>query len=1852
MKKFLALMALLLCFMLLFVACDEETPSGDSTEAPSEQPSEVCDHEYDNACDAECNLCGEKREPAAHVEVVLEAVEATCTEAGLTAGKKCSVCDAVITAQEEVPAKGHTEVEIPAVAPTCTETGLTAGKKCSVCDTVIEAQKEVPAKDHQNKVKIDAVAPTCTETGLTEGEKCSVCGAITKAQEVVPAKGHTAETIPGKAATCTTTGLTDGSRCKECGITLKEQKEIPVAAHKEEAVAGKPATCTEAGLSNGVKCADCGKIIKAQAVIPALGHTENILVGKKPTCTDKGLTEGSMCSVCEVILVAQIELPATGHTAQVVAGKPATCTEAGLTAGQKCSVCYAVLEEQKEIPAKGHDLITVPGVKPTCTETGKTEGQNCGVCGIVVKAQDAIPAIGHKIEIVPGKAATCTEPGLTDGKKCSVCGVVTVEQEVINASHQAVEIPAVSATCTTVGYEAGSKCKVCGEILVAPVEIPMLEHTTEAFESQVPTCTEAGFTAGEFCTVCEQIVSGGEEIPALGHTYITVPAVDPTCTETGSTEAIYCEVCGDVQKEAAELPAKGHKEVIIPAIEASCTVEGYTAGVKCSVCEYILVAPEYIGFAHKYVSGHGAVAPTCTTVGNTGDTVCTECGDKYADGEEIPALGHTAIDVPAKDATCTETGLTAGKMCSVCFVVIEGMTEVPAVDHVWANDCDEDCENDCGSTRAITHVNENADDKCDICGAPVDCGHGTTEVIPGKDATCTATGLTAGTKCAICGKILEAQTATPTVAHTEVELAGKDATCTETGLTAGKKCSVCGKITVAQVIIIAKGHNAVEDPAVAPTCTEVGYKTGIKCSVCDVKIVVGEEIPATGHTISAYGSDKAPTCIMPGAIKGEFCTVCNTVVKEMEQIPALGHDWADATCTEPKSCTRCDKTQGDALGHTWVDATCTAPKTCSVCGKTEGETIAHTWVDATCTAPKTCSVCGKTEGDALGHTWVDATCTAPKTCSVCGKTEGEALGHTVVVDAAVAPTCTETGLTEGSHCSVCGVTLVAQETVEALNHADKVTYNKKDATCTVSGMEAYSECIVCGQLFDVAGAEVASIDDLKIPVKAHTETEIEVAPTCVDTGLTGGVKCADCGLIIVPASVVPATGIHTEVALGEPVDPTCTETGLTAGIKCEVCGLVIEAQATVETAPHTYSSDCDVDCDVCGDVRSTGIKHTYGLKTGVCTVCGVAHTDYADMDNFFTMQEAYDYESADEEYLLGVPGSPDANISHDGYIAPGQNNWLNTGANSTPWSGEVITVSSKAEKLDINFFGWVAFGDFALEEFGVFVDELTSVDDIIYNANAGDHLDMYNGTGPLVAANMSADVAGLFGPNARRYCMALFNTNAVLWNELKTQPGNHNIHIVAKLEGGYYVVVQSITINVFDHECTFPEDGTQGVGTVTAPTCTADGYTTVGCTVDCLLCPSTTKINATPAMGHDFATGDNWTFKDGYHWYACQHTDANTSIPCQEKSGYAKCEGADGATCDVCKNTYACKHDYVLNADGSMTCQSACGVTIAAPTVYLANDSLWNAQIGAFNVGTIEQNSTDKYTVVRGTDGDSTVLSIGGSFSQYVVMRYRTGSSDNITIGFAHYNTEVTGEAAGVSQRISIPATPSNGEWKTMVVDMGSNCPHGRVDLRFKFNGNTGAKFHLSYFASFNTLDDANSYAAALEDGIHAHSITYAEDGTASCACGLTTAAPTTFAGAATLATGAPAGHTESITNNGTYVTLPGTQNQFQIYDTTQTMSTFVVIRYRATAANQVMFTYYDTACHPETTAFFTANGDGEWHTATIQMTAGIAASANKIVWGMSGDWNNGGSTVDIESVTTFTTAEAANDYAAILNRK
>ena len=177
-----------------------------------------------------CTVCNATKTEAidatGHTPVEVAEQPATCTEAGHTAGTKCSVCAAILSGMEEIPATGHTEVIDPAVAPTCTEPGKTEGKHCSVCNKVIVAQETIPAKGHTEVID-PAVEPTCTEPGKTEGKHCSVCHEVLVAQEVIPAKGHTEEIRNAVEATLTTPGYTGDTYCSVCNELLKQGEEIP-----------------------------------------------------------------------------------------------------------------------------------------------------------------------------------------------------------------------------------------------------------------------------------------------------------------------------------------------------------------------------------------------------------------------------------------------------------------------------------------------------------------------------------------------------------------------------------------------------------------------------------------------------------------------------------------------------------------------------------------------------------------------------------------------------------------------------------------------------------------------------------------------------------------------------------------------------------------------------------------------------------------------------------------------------------------------------------------------------------------------------------------------------------------------------------------------------------------------------------------------------------------------------------------------------------------------------------------------------------------------------------------------------------------------------------------------------------------------------------------------------------------------------------------------------------------------------------------------------------------------------------------------------------------------------------------
>ena len=75
----------------------------------------------------------------------------------------------------------------------------------------------------------------------------------------------------------------------------------------------------------------------------------------------------------------------------------------------------------------------------------------------------------------------------------------------------------------------------------------------------------------------------------------------------------------------------------------------------------------------------------------------------------------------------------------------------------------------------------------------------------------------------------------------------------------------------------------------------------------------------------------------------------------------------------------------------------------------------------------------------------------------------KATGHKVVVDQAKEATCTEDGLTEGKHCSVCNEVIKKQEVIPATGHKE-VLDSAKEATCTNTGLTEGIHCSICNKI--------------------------------------------------------------------------------------------------------------------------------------------------------------------------------------------------------------------------------------------------------------------------------------------------------------------------------------------------------------------------------------------------------------------------------------------------------------------------------------------------------------------------------------------------------------------------------------------------------------------------------------------------------------------------------------------------------------------------------------------------------------------------------------------------------------------
>ena len=596
---------------------------------------------YCTRCNAELSRKSVTVDAIGHTEETVLGKAPTCTETGLTEGKKCSVCHEVIVKQESIPVLDHSPaapVHENIVSATC---GLKGSYdeviKCEDCGKELSRQTINTDKTPHTEVVDKAVAPTCTTTGLTEGKHCSVCKEVLVAQTVVKALGHTEVVDKAVAATCTTSGLTEGKHCSVCKEVLIKQEILNSLGHDKVSHEAKSPTCTEIGWDAYETCSRCDYTTYVEK--SALDHDRVSHEAKAPTCTEIGWDAYETCSRCDY--TTYVEKAKLGHNELPHEAKAPTCTEIGWDAYETCSRCDYTTYVEKS--ALDHDRVPHEAKAPTCTEIGWDAYETCSRCDYTTYVEKS--ALDHDRVSHDAKAPTCTEIGWDAYETCSRCDYTTyVEKSALG--HTEVVDKAVAPTCTATGLTEGKKCSVCEEVLVAQEVVKALSHTEEVDKAVAPTCTTTGLTEGKHCSVCNEVLVAQEEVEKVAHTpadAVVENKIEATCKAEGLYDSVIkCSVCSvELSRERKTISKLAHTEVTISSIAATCTSTGLTEGKKCSVCEEVLVAQTVVSAkAHSYTSK--VTDPTCMEEGYTTYT-CSVCNYSYI-GNKTSAIGQHAFE--------------------------------------------------------------------------------------------------------------------------------------------------------------------------------------------------------------------------------------------------------------------------------------------------------------------------------------------------------------------------------------------------------------------------------------------------------------------------------------------------------------------------------------------------------------------------------------------------------------------------------------------------------------------------------------------------------------------------------------------------------------------------------------------------------------------------------------------------------------------------------------------------------------------------------------------------------------------------------------------------------------------------------------------------------------------------------------------------------------------------------------------------------------------------------------------------------------------------------------------------------
>ncbi len=992
----------------------------------------------------------------------------TCTQKGFTT-YTCSCGDSYT--DNEVAALGHTEVIDAAKAPTCTESGLTEGKHCSVCNEVLVKQESVAALGHTEVIDA-AKAPTCTESGLTEGKHCSVCNEVLVKQESVAALGHSwKEDLSHDAL----------GHWTECSVCLEKKDYSAHDFTNGDCACGEispeckhawvDATCTAPKT-----CSVCG-----ETVGEALGHT----AGAEATCTT-----AQTCTVCGIELA-----PALGH-----AWVDATCT-----APKTCSNCGETVGE-----ALGHTA----GAEATCTTA-----QTCTVCGA-----ELAPALGHSYGEGVVTAPTCTEKGFTT-YTCAVCGDSYTDNEVPATGHNfgdaETECDLSMFTVQNPDYKialnSDAKFVKSGN---SSLKLSAVPCWPQYFFTQeyIDWLKAKGYTVISFELYVDDTTNnlitmqGAYYAPfAMRNEWFTVVL---KVSDLNTTNPI------QFNKNRAE-----NMDVYLDNIKFYTSLPTEFSGDAETLKDLDMFRVVDAGAVVSLNTNASFVKEGSASIKLSAEARWPQYffTDEYIAWLKANNYTEVSFDIYIDSASSTTT-VSAMEGAVTAFELDKWFTVTLSVASLESNNKIQ------FNKDAVAPLNAYVDN-FRFSEAAKDFTNAETERDLDMFRVQYGEALTLSTDFVKAGSYSIKMTATPRwpayfftqeyidwLNANEVDYISFFLYIDQAG-SATKVYAMEGVVTS---YVVDKWFNVTLKVSSLTTSTMLQFDKNEAASLSvyldDISYVKDEDLASENeHTdISMFrvtnsdykiGDNFDSTYVAAGKYSIKFTAAPRWPIYYFTQEYI---DWLKANNVEKisfklyidaaNSETTVTAMEGlvtkfslDAWFNVTLNVSSLTTSSKFQVNKPAAKTLSfylddlqftyhsHSYT-AVVTAPTcteegftthTCS-CGDSYTDTIvaslgGHTaGAEATCTTAQTCTVCGAELAPALGHTEVIDAAKAPTCKETGLTEGKHCSVCNEVLVNQESVAIIDHI------LDNNVCTMCGLHIYDGVILDGEV-DSAYGEVATV---------------------------------------------------------------------------------------------------------------------------------------------------------------------------------------------------------------------------------------------------------------------------------------------------------------------------------------------------------------------------------------------------------------------------------------------------------------------------------------------------------------------------------------------------------------------------------------------------------------------------------------------------------------------------------------------------------------------------------------------------------------------------------------------------------